>query len=262
MYYDPCTKGRPENYRINSGHPLYNGMAFGNFGGNPRTLRYQDDSSGQNNGTLTGYSTDPTNANSPGNQWQWDNYLRRWVLGFDGSADYVSATLVPATSYTKVAWVNLSANGNYPAVMCFGSSENEDLRFYGTTRVAQLNNVSGDAVTVGTWSHLAGVCIGTTGTLYQNGVSKGSGGVSVLGGSLLIGKRSDGAFLPGNIADPLFYNRALSPSEIARLADPSNVMLSGLLLPPRRRLFAASVTGVGYRSFWAPPRQRIYGASL
>ena len=39
------------------------------------------------------------------------------------------------------------------------------------------------------------------------------------------------------------HNRVLSLAEIRQLADPSNVMLSGLILPPRRRLFAAGVAG-------------------
>jgi len=49
--------------------------------------------------------------------------------------------------------------------------------------------------------------------------------------------------LSASLADPLIYNRVLSPSEIQQLADPSNVMLSGLILPPKRRLWA--VTGGG-----------------
>jgi hypothetical protein len=45
---------------------------------------------------------------------------------------------------------------------------------------------------------------------------------------------------PGTMTDPVIYNRALSAAEISALADPSNVMLSGLILPPRRRLWAVS----------------------
>jgi hypothetical protein len=35
----------------------------------------------------------------------------------------------------------------------------------------------------------------------------------------------------------MLWGRAISPSEIQQLADPSNVMLSGLILPPTRRLW-------------------------
>ena len=39
----------------------------------------------------------------------------------------------------------------------------------------------------------------------------------------------------GIIGDPLIHSRHLSSPEIQQLADPSNALLSGLILPPRRR---------------------------
>jgi hypothetical protein len=42
------------------------------------------------------------------------------------------------------------------------------------------------------------------------------------------------------VGDVLLYKRALSVGEIQELHDPSNAMLSGLILPPRRRLWAVS----------------------
>jgi len=44
----------------------------------------------------------------------------------------------------------------------------------------------------------------------------------------------------GQISDPFIHNRALSPAEIQQLADPSNVMLSGLILSPKRRIFSVA----------------------
>jgi len=43
--------------------------------------------------------------------------------------------------------------------------------------------------------------------------------------------------LVGKVADPIVSSSIYSLSEIQQLADPSNVMLSGLVLPPRRRLW-------------------------
>jgi hypothetical protein len=66
--------------------------------------------------------------------------------------------------------------------------------------------------------------------------------------------RSDQRY-KGTAGDILIYNRALSPAEIQQLADPSNVMLSGLILPPRRRLWAVSGGGAPVAKTWIWARQ-------
>jgi hypothetical protein len=57
----------------------------------------------------------------------------------------------------------------------------------------------------------------------------------------------------GSVYDPMFWaNRALSPSEIQQLADPSNTLLSGLIVPPRRVLWPVAGTApAAFKAFWA-----------
>jgi hypothetical protein len=46
------------------------------------------------------------------------------------------------------------------------------------------------------------------------------------------------------MSDILFHSRLLSPAEIQILANPSDPMLGGLILPPKRRLWGVSLGGV------------------
>ena len=105
------------------------------------------------------------------------------------------------------------------------------------------------AVATGTWRRFSMVSDGLLYTMYED--NRVIGGPSNIypahPNGLSITKWGVGAnwgtYLPGEFADPGIWNRALSASEISALAVPSNVMLSGLILPPRRRLFAVTSGG-------------------
>ena len=51
------------------------------------------------------------------------------------------------------------------------------------------------------------------------------------------------AYAGTGCSDFVLYDRALSTAEIQQLADPSNTMLSGLILPPRRMVWPVAVAG-------------------
>jgi hypothetical protein len=83
------------------------------------------------------------------------------------------------------------------------------------------------------------------GTSYASGTNAGTitytcpwlgiGGAFKPDGNINVGSGS--SQYPGNISDPIFHNRALSPAEIQILANRSDPMLGGLVLPPRRKLY-------------------------
>lgn len=98
---------RPDRYRINANSPLLDGLVFAGFGGNgcigSGILR--DESIYGNHGVLNGMSF-PSTATSG---WGWDGRIRRPILRFDGSNDYVkstnSAQFHGAAGFTISAWV-------------------------------------------------------------------------------------------------------------------------------------------------------------
>jgi len=56
------------------------------------------------------------------------------------------------------------------------------------------------------------------------------------------------------------WNRALSLPEIQQLADPSNMMLSGLILPPRRKWWP--VVSSGFKPAWARNCNHLIGGGV
>lgn len=250
--YDRCRE-RPRFPRINRRHHLASGLVFAGLGGGASTLKYVDSSLWGTHGTLTNMT--------PATDWVWDGTLNRFALDFDGSNDSV----------------NMGTGGIYPSTMSFAawiwSSSTSSTyrciagRYTGTTATSvwrlELDNpntkmlfsvIIGDSaktadvvgIATDTWFHFCGVHDGSVVTTYVNGIEQGSanaasGAIDTDPCAFVLGARSTGSTnWKGKLSDPLLYSRALSPAEISMLADPSNVMLSGLILPPRRRLWAVS----------------------
>lgn len=262
---------RPENFRINYGHQLAGGLAFAGLGAFPSSTLYQDSSLYGNHGTSNGFT-----------DTYWDANLNRFAVQQKGltSGNVLLAGRPPlnTTSCTLCGWIRMagswatgyiidcradaSGNGVY-----LGSSGNRPYYIYGSKTVAWSGTsaTSPNQLTDNQWAHECLVIKGSELTLYENGVAvavaekAGNIGVS----SALVSGLN--AYKDIRVADPLIYNRALSPAEIQQLADPSNVMLSGLILPPRRRVFAAAVGGGETPTFkpaWAFRRQRAIGAGV
>ena len=198
------------------------------------------DKSGQNN---TGTLTSMNQATSPvaGKIGQG--------LYFDGSNDYVNIGSVAndvSGDISIVVWVK--ANNNHTAaafrkgtILAHHSStgankgviffigdagnvgnDNELLVFDGTTGSYEIttNTVVGD----NKWHYIVYVLSGTTGTIYVDGVSKGTHTANWTYASndkWSVGQEWDDAitsdFLDGIIDDVRIYNRALLPAEIATL---------------------------------------------
>lgn len=267
---------RPPDWELNPDADLAQGLVF--FGGGRyHGTAYCDDASGRgNHGTLT--SMDPPTA------WVWDGVLNRWSLTMDGNNDHVlvsdSPSLDLTDTLTVACWVRsprtwTSANNRYYEIVAknsiftngYGLAIYErdavrelDLSFW--TRAAALNELrytlgSGDSVawSGNVWHHLAGVSSPAGKTVYYDGVPVVTGAAHAAAantGSLYVGDgshSSDNNWI-GDVSDALVCSRALSPAEIAALADPSNVMLSGLILPPRRRMWGSVVAATTIRRPW------------
>ena len=231
---------RPEQFRMYDGHPLAQGLVFAGLGRHVGSSHYRDSSPYGNHGVLT--NMDPVT------DWVWVPELGRWAVDFDGVGDKVTcpAAGVPIgdTPFTLSSWCYLRVNGRF---LGFGDGTwGTNLLFVNPKVYLQHRTSTGveryaNSV-LNSWHHVAGTYDGTNYSVAIDGA--GTGNTATYGASNLVDKeiRVGWGFSQGNviIADTLLYDRALPPAEIQQLADPSNVMLSGLILPPRRRLFASA----------------------
>jgi len=127
------------------------------------------------------------------------------------------------------------------------------LRLYQTNSTLRDIYTANDAWPLNEWMH---ICVTVDGPktavgLYLNGVYQDFT-PSSWNGTVRNTNRSDQWIgriystnygFTGQLADVMLHGRVLTPPEIQALADPSNVMLSGLILPPRRRLWAVGSGG-------------------
>ena len=251
---------RPEFFQLNPGfHSLKRGLVVLGAGRTHKTTKFTDSSLRKNHGTLT--NMEPTD-------WVWDSTLNRFALDFDNSNDLVSGSgsLIYGTApFTISAWVNARSLGtDYVACKATGASTltwiwywiaDGSLQYKAGTSL--LNYSAAAVMTTGSWIH---VCVTDLGTATAAGINQFKNGILLAPATALdsarwsdavtnlltVGNRSDAArAIDGRIADFCMWSRILSTSEISALADPSNVMLSGLLVPPRRRLWAVSGGGGG-----------------
>jgi len=251
---------RPENFILKRDHSLAKGLVFAGLGGGAGTLLFVDASSYGRHGTLT-------NMN-PTSDVVWSTELGRLVYDFDGSNDHIRAThpagdVVPPmtlscwlktyrTSGSTVGYIMAKRDGaTYTSTQYawflsdpgYSGTPNA-LAWWDSSDVPQI--FSTGTITEGQPNHCA-VTLSAAGglTFYINGVPAGTGSRSLVsrdGIDLFMGARGNGG---GTIALPFYgwqgdwlvYNRALSFYEIKKLADSSNVMLSGMIEPPKRKYY-------------------------
>ena len=109
MFYPRCRE-RYERFTLNPWSSLYDGLVFGGLGPNNRWSAgqgmYEDSTCYLNDGTLIGYTGA---GNTPADKWQWNPFLRRFVLGAseDGTlyvnCGYSQTLRLPA--FTILMWI-------------------------------------------------------------------------------------------------------------------------------------------------------------
>src|SRR5205814_4864677 len=125
-----------------------------------------------------------------------------------------------------------SPSGNTGSYMFLSPQGGTSARFAITLNGygSEQNIVGNGPLPTGTWTHVAVVLNGSTGTFYVNGVQVGQNTSMTLNPSSLgattqnyIGKSQFGAdaYLNGRVDDFRIYSRPLSPSEITTLASAS-----------------------------------------
>jgi hypothetical protein len=244
---------RPDNFVLKHDHALAKGLVFAGLGGGRGSLRYTDSSLHKNTGTLT--------AMDPPSDWVWVPELGRWGAFIDENTPHVDTSIVGQdlipNALTLACWVKSSRNTNAILSRFAGSVFEYRMAITSGGRIEFVGNISGSTRTrdngAAVWSfgsmhHVAVVLFNfvfmsqlyTAQSYYFNGQFVGATNIqgslsTVAGASSRIGNA--GVWCSATFSDPLIYNRALSLTEIPQLADPSNVMLSGLIQPPRRKYY-------------------------
>lgn len=226
---------RPDVFTLDYSHPLAQGLVLASM-----LRRGRDESLRNLHGTI---------VNIPNSSWYIDPEIGRHAVLFSGGTDHI------AHPY-KLSAVDFGNGGTYAAWLNFGTTSTDEYngswnapRVYlgkqGQTHVFGWGSSFGygiaNAATPNVWGHLALTNNGSSSIFYVNGRQVGTAsqtfsGIQAnnFGVGLCIGV---GRPMRGPVSDTVLYNRALSPAEIAILADRTDPMLGGLVVEERPVLY-------------------------
>lgn len=230
---------RPDSFRLNPFHPLANGLVFAGLGNMAGTTHYHDSSLYGNHGVVQNYATGT-----------WSRAIARAAVQLNGSnqwaniPDNVSNVSGFGSVWSCAAWCRLEEDASADSGV-FGDPQIWlDVQAGPVWRIGiqgpdvLYSDTSADIS--GTWVHIGVTYDAAKYSWYLNGHADGTDAAAANSFTFdTIGAINDGAskFFDGAIADPMIWCTVLCESQFAQLADPSNVMLSGLILPPRRKLW-------------------------
>jgi len=238
---------RPDTFTINPEHHLANGLVFAGLGNLAGTTHYHDSSVFGNHGTLTNMDS----------ATDWVSALGRRALDFDGSNDYTSVQYSLALPLSIAAWIYFADD----AATVWSVSVNDvtaSTKQYAIGRATPVgldfsvgcferngtfygSGIASASLAFPSWRHVVGIFRATDNRqAFIDGKPATAGTNSITAhaaATIDIGRLGDDSpsYAASIITDACVYNRTLSLPEIQQLADPSNVMLSGLILPPQRK---------------------------
>lgn len=237
---------------MNASHPLANGLVFAGLGELAGSTRYHDSSVWGNHGTTSGMET---------SAWSFSDSLQRKQLSFDGFDDYLDTSCnIAFGDFTVSCWVLAAASGNvefdrifdklYDTGFWLGLGTSGNVK--GGIRQSSAPYGLSCAMSWGEWHHVSMSRYGSTQTIIVDGglatASQSCSSTAISTSYAVRIGRTAGAttnMIDAKIADPIIHSRALIASEVLALANPSNVMLSGLILPPRRKWWPVVAGGGG-----------------
>lgn len=235
---------RPLDFRMNYQSPLAKGLVFAGLGRHPRSNRYTDSSLFANVGALTNMT--------PVSDWVWVPQLGRWGLDFDGSNDFILFAPQALPAEFTVTWWGYDRAVSSAKVSVFAHNASTDycLVYDATTMYIKINNTGavvahGVTISANTWSSFhvrrtaANVISLRVNCVPSNTMTR-SGTLTL---STIGAYANASAPHEGIVADPMLHNRYLSDGELDDIADPSNVLLSGLIEPPRRKWWPVVAAG-------------------
>lgn len=245
--------------RLNRNAQLAKRLVFAGLGGGASTLQYADASGYGNHGTLM--------RMDPATDWVFDPTLGRWCTDLDGvhdsTGDYIECPVETASTNfcTFTIWINPRDVAEVDAI--FFSRANKmglmvsrgtgtPLTYFWAGVPDEYNANTGLTFALNAWNLCAVTITPTAATVYRwNDVSglgswtntKTHSAKAINGLSIARDSNWEDRKFNGLASDAMVWDRAISPAEISKLADPSNTMLSGLIMPPRRMVWPVAVAG-------------------
>ena len=239
---------RPDVSALDYSHPLAHGLVFAGLGraseAHQASTTLPDLSLAKRAATQSNESLRPS--------WLFDAELGRYAFDVGENTSKVFVGKSPVLTITGVitlcAWQKLvngrytqsifRRNGYYVELSPYGVAS----RIYSGVADTSVFRPGGQSVANGVWAHIAMTYDGETQAVYMDGMLIGSrANIGALpdpsypfwyGGS-----QGFTTFCSGVTADPLVYGRALSPAEIAILADRTDPMIGGLIVEDRPVLY-------------------------
>lgn len=237
---------------MNAGHPAP-GSPVGTPAGNwkfDEGFSTTLNNSGNGGSTYNGASSNMASPPTSDSGWTNSGKLSRGLV-FDGSDDVVTVTNGTGidlndnlANFTFSSWIYPDSDGEADTGQIFNKGTNTYLRVdsQGSTdldlecnldRTTDTNVNVTDALTTGTWSHVACSWNGTTLSVYVDGrlrgsSSSGSGAIAADANNLLIGGSTSNNF-DGRIDEFKVYNSALTQSEVSLDANIASSQILGAL---------------------------------
>ena len=172
------------------------------------------DSSGNNNNGVFG-----TGSSAP----SWTTGKVGKALNFNGTTNYISSPSISISNSISVsAWVK-STNFNQNGFIIGKNPVNTQWELFFESNTLKWRGGSSTSVNCtppsnNQWYYLSAVQVGTTATVYIDGVQCGTGPVTTIGngsGTVDIGRFSSGYYFNGLIDQVRIYNYARTPAQIA-----------------------------------------------
>ena len=225
---------RPNIIQLNHEVPLLRGNVFAGLGSGPGSARFDDSSIYRNDGTLTNMA--------PATDWVQSAELGRWALAFDhtNSETVTTPLVLDTTTFTLATWAtDVPANqGGIIAHNAAQSYKTLSLSLYdssasnfacylgdGGSYTKTYAMIPTDGWT--TWHHY---CVsrqsGGTPRFFRDGKEYSAVVGTAYTSTATIVLAGVYRRFGGTACDEMIYNRALTPHEIAALAEPSNTLLS------------------------------------
>jgi len=230
---------RPENFVLKYDHALARGLVFAGLGnGCVGSSRYIDSSTHKNHCILTNMD--------PKTDWVWIPELGRWGLDFAGGSTNENApfskSFLPSTSWTILLWL-------YPRIASgqdiFRFANSARMQYYRYIHLTTDEGLSSGGINwlpipsaTNVWSHGVIVAESNTFFTYANGnfveTQTRTNGIDIENIRGITATWVEFNFIA---VDIMIYNRVLNLGEIQQFADPSNIMLSNMIKPPKRKLY-------------------------
>lgn len=241
---------RPLNFRLNRYSSLAEGLVFAGLGGwnCVGSAIFADSSHYGNHGTLTNMD--------PATDWVWSSELGRWCLDFNGTDNRVAIpSIIVASNSTFTVAILANFTGSdaaYRSLLGTTGATDNHFSLYGSLGRQYAAGEDGavklydwgDAADVQGWHLWSFRRFSDGSSLFgRDRTYNAVASLDAVTWSKVDSIGGGRGFFVGAISDVMIWNYPVASALLDDLSYPSNVTLSGLILPPTRRFWPVAVSG-------------------